>query len=123
MYSFNEREGFERMPVEFESEYYSSDVTLEEVNDCVYIRLFDENPKEGTFEISCGTMTETSVDSISKTFHIKPSMFDNNHVLKLRYQPRLQRGAFKFKVKSDYPIASIAISHKPNNVSNATYNL
>ena len=123
MYSFNEREGFERMPVEFESEYYSSDITLEEVNDCVYIRLFDENPKEGTFEISCGTMTETSVDSISKTFHIKPSMFDSNHVLKLRYQPRLQRGAFKFKVKSDYPIASIAISHKPNNVSNATYNL
>ena len=123
MYSFNEREGFERMPVEFESEYYSSDVTLEEVNDCVYIRLFDENPKEGTFEISCGTMTETSVDSISKTFHVKPSMFDSNHVLKLRYQPRLQRGAFKFKVKSDYPIASISISHKPNNVSNATYNL
>lgn len=123
LYSFNEREGFERMPVEFESEYYSSDITLEEVNDCVYIRLFDENPKEGTFEISCGTMTETSVDSISKTFHIRPSMFDSNHVLKLRYQPRLQRGAFKFKVKSDYPIASIAISHKPNNVSNATYNL
>ena len=123
--SYNKLEGYNIMPIELETELYGLGNSVKSVNDCVYIRLWCDEPTAGKVELSSETLNETSFLSGKETKSITKDMWDkNSHTCFIRYQPKYQAATgFSFKIKSPFPIVSIQISARPETVSNSNINI
>lgn len=124
-YSLDERENFIKEPVILETELYGIGGEVKSVNDCVYIRLYSENPEMGKVRITSKTLNEISKISESKEFKVNVGDWDKETgTMFIRYQPKNQAATgFAFKIESDFGIATISISHKAEAIQNATHNL
>ena len=113
-----------RIPIELETKFYGEGNNVKSVNDCVYIRLYDENKCAGKVVLKCQTLNEGTWVSEEKTFDINSEMWDKVHkTLFLRYQPKYQEGAgFSVSIKSPFCIASLDISETPQTVQNSKNN-
>lgn len=113
-----------RIPIELETKFYGEGNNIKSVNDCVYIRLYDENKGAGKVTLKCQTLNEGTWVSEEKTFDITSEMWDKIHkTLFLRYQPKYQEGAgFSVSIKSPFCIASLDISETPQTVQNSKNN-
>lgn len=113
-----------RIPIELETKFYGEGNNIKSVNDCVYIRLYDENKGAGKVVLKCQTLNEGTWVSEEKTFDINSEMWDKVHkTLFLRYQPKYQEGAgFSVSIKSPFCITSLDISETPQTVQNSKNN-
>ena len=113
-----------RIPIELETKFYGEGNNIKSVNDCVYIRLYDENKGAGKVVLKCQTLNEGTWVSEEKTFDINSEMWDKVHkTLFLRYQPKYQEGVgFSVSIKSPFCIASLDISETPQAVQNSKNN-
>ena len=113
-----------RIPIELETKFYGEGNNVKSVNDCVYIRLYDENKGAGKVVLKCQTLNEGTWVSEEKTFDVNSEMWDKVHkTLFLRYQPKYQEGAgFSVSIKSPFCIASLDISETPQTVQNSKNN-
>ena len=113
-----------KVPIELETKFYGEGNNIKSVNDCVYIRLYDENKGAGKVTLKCQTLNEGTWVSEEKTFDINSEMWDKVHkTLFLRYQPKYQEGAgFSVSIKSPFCIASLDISETPQTVQNSKNN-
>lgn len=114
-----------KIPIELETKFYGEGNNIKSVNDCVYIRLYDEYKGAGKVTLKCQTLNEGTWVSEEKTFDINSEMWDKVHkTLFLRYQPRYQEGAgFSVSIKSPFCIASLDISETPQTVQNSKNNV
>ena len=114
-----------KIPIELETKLYGEGNNIKSVNDCVYIRLYDEHKGAGKVVLKCQTLNEGTWVSEEKTFDINSEMWDKVHkTLFLRYQPRYQEGAgFSVSIKSPFCIASLDISETPQTVQNSKNNV
>ena len=114
-----------KIPIELETKFYGEGNNIKSVNDCVYIRLYDEHKGAGKVVLKCQTLNEGTWVSEEKTFDINSEMWDKVHkTLFLRYQPRYQEGAgFSVSIKSPFCIASLDISETPQTVQNSKNNV
>ena len=113
-----------KIPIELETKFYGEGNNIKSVNDCVYIRLYDEHKGAGKVTLKCQTLNEGTWVSEEKTFDINSEMWDKVHkTLFLRYQPKYQEGAgFSVSIKSPFCIASLDISETPQTVQNSKNN-
>ena len=113
-----------KIPIELETKFYGEGNNIKSVNDCVYIRLYDENKGAGKVVLKCQTLNEGTWVSEEKTFDINSEMWDKVHkTLFLRYQPKYQEGAgFSVSIKSPFCITSLDISETPQTVQNSKNN-
>ena len=123
--SYNKSENYEVEPIELETECYGLGNSIKSVNDCVYIRLFDDDMKDGIVEVTSETLNEISNVSEKKTFNITKNMWDkNSKTIFIRYQPKYQAATgFSVKIKSPFAIATLQISSQPETVQNSKYNI
>ena len=114
-----------KIPIELETKFYGKGNNIKSVNDCVYIRLYDEHKGAGKVVLKCQTLNEGTWVSEEKTFDINSEMWDKVHkTLFLRYQPKYQEGAgFSVSIKSPFCIASLDISETPQTVQNSKNNV
>ena len=114
-----------KIPIELETKFYGEGNNIKSVNDCVYIRLYDEHKGAGKVVLKCQTLNEGTWVSEEKTFDINSEMWDKVHkTLFLRYQPKYQEGAgFSVSIKSPFCIASLDISETPQTVQNSKNNV
>ena len=114
-----------KIPIELETKFYGEGNNIKSVNDCVYIRLYDEYKGAGKVVLKCQTLNEGTWVSEEKTFDINSEMWDKVHkTLFLRYQPKYQEGAgFSVSIKSPFCIASLDISETPQTVQNSKNNV
>ena len=122
--SYNELD-WDILPIELETESYGLGNSIKSVNDCVYIRLFDKDKKEGKVRLSCETLNETSKETDIKEFNITKDMWDkNSSTIFIRYQPKYQAATgFSVRIESPFAIASLQISATPETLQNSKYNV
>lgn len=123
--SYNKMDGYEIIPIELETELYGYGNSTKAVNDCVYIRLYDEDMKAGKVTVSSETLNEGSKLSNKKEFNITPDMWDKeSKTLFIRYQPENQAAAgFSVHIISPFAIATMQVSATPETVQNSKYNI
>lgn len=123
--SYNKLDGYDIIPIELETELYGYGNSLKAVNDCVYLRLYDEEMKVGKVEVSSETLNEISKISQKKEFSITKDMWDKeSKTVFLRYQPQNQAATgFSVHIKSPFAIASLQISSSVETVQNSSHNL
>lgn len=123
--SYNKLDGYDIIPIELETELYGYGNSLKAVNDCVYLRLYDEEMKTGKVEVSSETLNEISKLSQKKEFSITKDMWDKeSKTVFLRYQPQNQAATgFSVHIKSPFAIVSLQISSSVETVQNSSHNL
>ena len=123
--SYNKLDGYDIIPIELETELYGYGNSLKAVNDCVYLRLYDEDMKAGKVEVSSETLNEISKVSQKKEFSITKDMWDKeSKTVFLRYQPQNQAATgFSVHIKSPFAIVSLQISSSVEAVQNSSHNL
>lgn len=123
--SYNKLDGYDIIPIELETELYGYGNSLKAVNDCVYLRLYDEDMKTGKVEVSSETLNEISKVSQKKEFSITKDMWDKeSKTVFLRYQPQNQAATgFSVRIKSPFAIVSLQISSTVETVQNSSHNL
>lgn len=123
--SYNKLEDYEVIPIELETELYGYGNSVKAINDCVYLRLFDEEMKAGKVEISSETLNEGSKLSQKKDYTITKDMWDKeSKTVFLRYQPQNQAATgFSVHIKSPFAIATLQISSTAETVQNSSHNL
>lgn len=123
--SYNKLDGYDIIPIELETELYGYGNSLKAVNDCVYLRLYDEDMKTGKVEVSSKTLNEISKVSQKKEFSITKDMWDKeSKTVFLRYQPQNQAATgFSVRIKSPFAIVSLQISSSVETVQNSSHNL
>ena len=123
--SYNKLDGYDIIPIELETELYGYGNSLKAVNDCVYLRLYDEDMKTGKVEVSSETLNEISKVSQKKEFSITKDMWDKESTtVFLRYQPQNQAATgFSVRIKSPFAIVSLQISSSVETVQNSSHNL
>ena len=123
--SYNKLDGYDIIPIELETELYGYGNSLKAVNDCVYLRLYDEDMKTGKVEVSSETLNEISKVSQKKEFSITKDMWDKeSKTVFLRYQPQNQAATgFNVRIKSPFAIVSLQISSTVETVQNSSHNL
>lgn len=125
-YSLYKKTGFEKVPVILETKFYGIGSETKSVNDCVYLRIYNENNEaNGKIKIWCETLNEKTAKSDEKIFQITKDMFDSEtNSMFIRYQPKFQEAAgFKVHIESDFSICSMSISHRAETIQNAKFNL
>lgn len=123
--SYNKMEGFNIIPIELETELYGYGNSTKAVNDCVYLRLYDEEMKAGKVIISSETLNEGSKMTNKKEFVITPDKWDKeSKTVFIRYQPENQAATgFSVHITSPFAIATMQISATPETVQNSKYNM
>lgn len=123
--SYNKLDGYDVIPIELETELYGYGNSVKAVNDCVYLRLFDEDMKSGKVEISSETLNEGSKLSQKKELSVTKDMWDKeSKTVFLRYQPQNQAATgFSVHIKSPFAIATLQISSTAETVQNSSHNL
>lgn len=123
--SYNKMDGYEIIPIELETELYGYGNSTKAVNDCVYLRLYDEEMKAGKVIISSETLNEGSKMTNKKEFVITPDKWDKeSKTVFIRYQPENQAATgFSVHITSPFAIATMQISATPETVQNSKFNL
>jgi hypothetical protein len=123
--SYNKLDGYDIIPIDLETELYGYGNSVKAVNDCVYIRLYDNDMKAGKVIVSSETLNEHSRLSFKKEFNITPDMWDKeSKTIFLRYQPENQAATgFSVHIISPFAIATMQISSTPETVQNSKYNI
>lgn len=123
--SYNKMEGFNIIPIELETELYGYGNSTKAVNDCVYLRLYDEEMKAGKVIISSETLNEGSKMTNKKEFVITPDKWDKeSKTVFIRYQPENQAATgFSVHITSPFAIATMQISATPETIQNSKYNM
>lgn len=126
--SYNQKEDYDKVPIEFETELYGTDDFTVNETDCVYVRIVtdgDYNDFIGDVEITSHVLTQTSKKTDTKVFHIEKKDWDmETSTILLRYQPKYQQGVgFSVKVKSDFPISAMYINSSPISITNSKNNI
>lgn len=123
--SYNKMDGYDVIPIELETELYGYGNSVKAVNDCVYLRLYDEDMKAGTVIVSSETLNEGSKITSEKPLPITKDMWDKeSKTVFLRYQPGNQAATgFSVHIKSPFAIATMQISSSPETVQNSKYNM
>lgn len=123
--SYNKMDGYEIIPIELETELYGYGNSTKAVNDCVYLRLYDEEMKAGKVIISSETLNEGSKMTNKKEFVITPDKWDKeSKTIFIRYQPENQAATgFSVHITSPFAIATMQISATPETVQNSKFNL
>ncbi|MCQ2247701.1 MAG: hypothetical protein MJZ50_01700 [Treponema sp.] len=100
----------EMVPVKLKTAYYGINGEQKAVMDCWYLRLFDENRTEGDVKVKVNTITDVTRHTEEKVFHVKPSDYDDNNIVYLRYQPKYQEcTAMQLELESPIGIYELAI--------------
>ena len=115
----------EIIPIELETKLYGYGNSVKAVNDCVYLRLFDEDMNPGKVEVSSKTLNEISKVSQKKEFSITRDMWDKeSKTVFLRYQPQNQAATgFSVHIKSPFAIATLQIGSMVETIQNSKYNI
>lgn len=123
--SYNKEEGYTKLPIILQTRFYGLGNSVKSVNDCVYIRLFDEDKSEGKLKLKCTSINEGVFKSETKEFNIASSMWDkDSNTLFIRYQPQLQScTGFSVDIESPFNIATLQISESIETVQNSKYNI
>ncbi len=110
-YSQVPKDGFEKVPIEFETRYYGTGNNMISVIDCWYLRFYDKERAPGTVTLNIDTITDTGLQSESKTVNIKESDWDKNNSFYLRYQPKFQRSVgSSLSLTSDFALYQLDCS-------------
>lgn len=122
--SYNKIEGYTKLPIILETKLYGDGNSVKSVNDCVYLRLYDEDKEPGQVKLSCETINEGAVKTVEKVFPVTKEMWDKDSgTIFLRYQPQLQAATgFSVKIVSPFAIATLQISSTPETIQNSKYN-
>lgn len=122
--SYNKIEGYTKLPIILETKLYGEGNSVKSVNDCVYLRLYDEDKEPGQVKLSCETINEGAVKTVEKIFPVTKEMWDKDSgTIFLRYQPQLQAATgFSVKIVSPFAIATLQISSTPETIQNSKYN-
>lgn len=120
--SFFEKEDFERIPVKLSTCFYGAGLNRVSTIDCWYIRLFSDTAEKGSVKVKVTTMTNISISSEEQVFPIsKEKWQENNGIVYLRYQPKLQRSVgCSLNIESDFAIYDIQASIKPDSAIQIT---
>lgn len=123
--SYYKQDGYDKIPIEIETMLYGESNNIKSVNDCVYIRLFDENRAAGKVIISSKTLNENTWQTEEKTINITTDMWDKDtKTLFIRYQPKNQEAVgFSLYIKTPFSIASLDISETPVTIGNSKINV
>lgn len=123
--SYNKMDGYDVIPIEIETELYGYGNSVKAVNDCVYLRLYDEDMKAGTVIVFSETLNEGSKVTDEKLLPVTKDMWDKeSKTVFLRYQPGNQAATgFSVHIKSPFAIATMQISSSPETVQNSKYNM
>ena len=123
--SYNKMDGYSIIPIELETELYGYGNSTKAVNDCVYLRLYDEETKAGKVIVSSETLNEGSKMTGKKEFVITPDKWDKeSKTIFIRYQPENQAATgFSVHITSPFAIATMQISATPETVQNSKYNM
>ena len=115
----------EIIPIELETKFYGYGNSVKAVNDCVYLRLYDEDMKAGKVEVSSKTLNEISKVSQKKEFLITKDMWDKeSKTVFLRYQPQNQAATgFSVRIKSPFAIATLQIGSTVETIQNSKFNI
>lgn len=124
-YSLDERDNFIKTPIILETELYGMGSEIKSINDCVYIRLYSDDLVGGSVKVTSRTINEISRKAETKEIKINPGSWDKESgTMFIRYQPKNQAATgFALRIESDFPIASVSVSHKPETVQSSTYNI
>lgn len=119
---YNPAEGYEAQPVEVVTAFYGDGNNQVSKTDCLYLRLYSQEPKDGTVTVSAITMTDKAVAIPPKTFEVKAKDWDSlTGTIYLRYQPQFQSAiGVSFSIKSDFAISQISIGATPQGVTQLT---
>lgn len=122
--SYNKIDGYTKLPIVLETKLYGLGTSIKSVNDCVYLRLYDEDMGSGKVELSCETLNEGLYKTVKKEFNVTKEMWDkDSETIFLRYQPKFQAcTGFSVKVVSPFAIASLQISSTPETIQNSKFN-
>ena len=120
--SFFEKENYETIPVKLTTCFYGAGLNRVSVIDCWYIRLFSNTAKKGKVKVKVETMTNISMSSEEQTFEIsKEKWAENNGIVYLRYQPKLQRSVgCSLSIESDFALYDLQCSVKPDSTIQVT---
>lgn len=128
VYSFNYENGYERLPIIIETEYFGTSDFVTTIFDTVYVRLaknIEDSNNNGAIDFESNILTQINKKSDKKTVKIVSTDWDKDSgTMLIRYQPKYQEGiGFSLGIKSDFPISAIYINATPTNVTNSKNNV
>lgn len=121
-------EGYERLPLLLQTQFYGYGNNQVAKVDTLYIRLAVNDPDslKGNVKVSATVLTDvaTRTTQESKVFQIKETDWDKlTNTLYLRYQPKYQTSlATSFEIESDFAVESICVGASPMGVTQVTKN-
>ena len=110
--------GYEKKNIELETCYYGMNNQVVTINDCLYMRFFNETHESGNIEITATTISNEGKSTEKTTFKINGSDWDDKtNTIFVRYQPKEQRGlGISFKIVSPFKIAALSVGSTPDAV-------
>ena len=115
--SYTPIDGFDRMTLSVETEYYGIGDNGTSVVDCWYLRFFNQNErKAGKIRLRARSLTDKGTETEEKAVAVTAEMWDKlTNTLYLRYQPAKQRGVgAQLCIESDFAIGQIACDYLPD---------
>lgn len=113
LYSFTKLEGFTKQNIELETEFYGLSSHQKSVNDCIYLRLFDEDLSKGEVSLKVESLTDGARETEETIIKINNSDWDKlTKSVYVRYQPKRQRALGTcVRIKSPFAIGYMGIGN------------
>lgn len=103
------------VPIKLSTCFYGVGQEQKSNFDCWYFRLHSNERKAGYFDISISTITDISKEVETKHWDIEPSMYDENNIIYLKYQPKFQSAvATQLKCETDVCIYQLSLGVNVN---------
>lgn len=116
LYSFTKLEGFEKQNIKLATEFFGLSSNQKSINDCVYLRIFDDDRASGNIKLKVESLTDGARETEETIIRIDSAMWDKlTNSIYLRYQPKKQRalGTSVF-VESPFAIGYMGIGNTPD---------
>lgn len=113
LYSFTKLEGFTKQNIELATEFYGLSSHQKSVNDCIYLRLFDEDLSKGEVSLKVESLTDGARETEETVIKINNSDWDKlTKSVYVRYQPKRQRALGTcIHIKSPFAIGYMGIGN------------
>lgn len=113
LYSFIKLEGFTKQNIELATEFYGLSSHQKSVNDCIYLRLFDEDLSKGEVSLKVESLTDGARETEETVIKINNSDWDKlTKSVYVRYQPKRQRALGTcIHIKSPFAIGYMGIGN------------
>jgi hypothetical protein len=103
------------VPIKLSTCFYGVGQEQKSNFDCWYFRLHSNDRKAGYFDISISTITDISREVETKHWTIEPSMYDENNIIYLKYQPKFQSAvATQLECETDICIYQLSLGVNVN---------